>query len=90
MFEKIDFLSYWPAIAAGAALLLGTPLCLSFLRSWKADLRRLSERATIPGEVAAKLGQLAGELEEIRSRLSEWEGARPGAAGWLPEPAAVN
>lgn len=90
MFEKIDFLNYWPAIAAGAALLLGTPLCLSFLRSWKADLRRLSERATISGEIEAKLAQLAGELVEIRSRLSECEGVRQAATGWPAEAAAVN
>jgi hypothetical protein len=91
MFEKIDLLAYWPAIVPGAILLLAAPLCLSFFRSLKAEIRGLGERAEEAGELAAKLRQLAAEVEHIRVRLSECEPVRNAASGWpLPEPAAVN
>jgi hypothetical protein len=90
MFEKIDLFAYWPVLVPGAVLLLVAPWCLSFFRSLKAEVRRLGERSSAADEVAGKLRQLAGELEQLRCRLNEWEGGRNTASAWLPEAAAVN
>jgi hypothetical protein len=84
--NTLSLLPYLPL----AAMVLLTPLLISFFRSLKAEIRQLSERAESSGELGSTLQRLAGEVGEMRGRLEEREPADSTPARWVTEGGAIN
>jgi hypothetical protein len=93
MLESFDVLSHWiPLALGGIAVALGA-LCVGQFFSFKKSFGK--DAALVPGardfeSLEAMVARMAGELDELRERLSERPAERPAPAGWAPEVAGVN